>query len=64
METFFLERRKRMDKYVCQVCGYTYDPSKGDPENGIKPGTKFGDIPGDWTCPDCGAPKERFEKES
>ena len=53
-----------MDKYVCQVCGYTYDPSKGDPENGIKPGIKFGDIPGDWTCPDCGAPKEMFEKES
>jgi len=53
-----------MDKYICQVCGYTYDPSKGDPENGIKPGTKFGDITGDWTCPDCGAPKEMFEKES
>ena len=53
-----------MDKYVCQVCGYTYDPSKGDPENGIEPGTKFGDIPGDWTCPDCGAPKSMFEKES
>jgi len=52
-----------MDKYVCQVCGYVYDPANGDPENGIEPGAKFEDLPDDWTCPVCGASKEEFEKE-
>lgn len=53
-----------MDKYVCTVCGYVYDPTQGDPDNGVAPGTKFDDIPDDWECPVCGAPKEDFEKES
>ena len=52
-----------MDKYVCQVCGYVYDPSAGDPENGIEPGTSFEYLPDDWTCPVCGASKDDFEKE-
>ena len=52
-----------MDKYVCQVCGYVYDPSAGDQENGIEPGTRFEDLPDDWTCPVCGASKDDFEKE-
>jgi rubredoxin len=52
-----------MDKYVCQVCGYVYDPAVGDPENGIQPGTSFEDLPDDWTCPVCGATKDDFEKE-
>lgn len=52
-----------MDKYVCTVCGYVYDPEKGDPENGVDPGTKFENLPDDWVCPVCGAPKEDFEKE-
>lgn len=52
-----------MDKYVCSVCGYVYDPVLGDPDNGIKPGTKFEDIPDDWQCPICGASKSDFEKE-
>jgi len=47
-----------MDKYVCSVCGYVYDPEQGDPENGIAPGTAFEDLPDDWTCPICGASKE------
>jgi len=51
-----------MDKYACQVCGYTYDPAKGDPENGVNPGTKFEDLAADWVCPLCGAPKDMFEK--
>jgi flavin reductase (DIM6/NTAB) family NADH-FMN oxidoreductase RutF/rubredoxin len=54
---------KKMDKYVCDVCGYVYDPEKGDPDNGVKPGTAFEDIPGDWVCPVCGAPKDQFSKE-
>ena len=61
-ETVKKEERK-MDKYVCKVCGYVYDPEKGDPDNGIDPGTKFEDIPDDWVCPVCGVGKEDFEKE-
>jgi flavin reductase (DIM6/NTAB) family NADH-FMN oxidoreductase RutF/rubredoxin len=50
-------------RYVCSVCGYVYDPAKGDPDNGIAPGTKFEDLPESWTCPVCGAEKSKFEKE-
>ena len=52
-----------MDHYVCQICGYVYDPEKGDPDNDIAPGTKFADLPDDWVCPICGAGKDDFEKE-
>ena len=52
-----------MDKYVCSVCGYVYDPEAGDPDNDIDPGTSFEDLPDDWTCPVCGAGKDEFEKE-
>jgi rubredoxin len=52
-----------MQKYVCGVCGYVYDPEEGDPENGIEPGTKFEDLPDDWTCPLCGAGKDEFEPQ-
>ncbi len=52
-----------MDRYVCTVCGYVYDPAVGDPDNGIAAGTKFEDLSDDWVCPVCGAPKEDFEKE-
>lgn len=52
-----------MDKYVCTVCGYIYDPAQGDPENDIDPGVPFEDLPDDWTCPVCGAGKDDFEKE-
>ena len=51
-----------MDKYQCSVCGYIYDPEKGDTDGGIKPGTRFEDIPDDWTCPVCGASKDQFKK--
>lgn len=53
----------KMDRYVCNVCGYVYDPAKGDPDNGVNPGTKFEDLPNEWVCPICGASKEQFEKE-
>ncbi len=49
-----------MQKYVCNACGYVYDPQQGDPDNGIEPGTSFADLPGDWVCPDCGVGKEEF----
>ncbi len=47
-------------KYRCTVCEYIYDPEKGDPDAGIKPGTRFEDLPGDWVCPVCGADKSAF----
>ncbi len=53
----------KMDKYVCTVCGYVYDPAEGDPEGGIEPGTPFEKLPEDWVCPVCGASKDEFEKE-
>jgi len=49
-----------MKKYVCDACGWVYDPQKGDPENGIKPGTPFEQLPEDWVCPECGAGKDQF----
>ena len=53
-----------MDRYVCILCGYVYDPAEGDPEGGIPAGTPFEELPEDWVCPDCGVGKEYFEKES
>jgi flavin reductase (DIM6/NTAB) family NADH-FMN oxidoreductase RutF/rubredoxin len=53
----------KMEKYVCTVCGYVYDPAKGDTESGIAAGTAFEDLPDDWVCPICGAGKDAFEKQ-
>ncbi len=50
-----------MQRYVCNVCGYIYDPEEGDPDNNIEPGTAFDAIPEDWVCPMCGAEKDEFE---
>jgi len=62
----YIEERKedvsKMAKYKCSVCGYIYDPELGDPDGGIKPGTRFEEIPDDWVCPVCGASKDQFEK--
>lgn len=55
------EREVDMKKYKCKVCGYIYDPRKGDPEGGIKPNTSFERLPSDWVCPLCGAGKDQFE---
>ena len=57
------EEKKMADskKYRCTVCGYTYDPEKGDPDNGISPGTAFESLPADWVCPVCGVGKDQFE---
>ena len=52
-----------MKKYECSVCGYVYDPEKGDPENGVAAGTAFEDLPEDWSCPECGADKDMFEPQ-
>ena len=52
-----------MTKYICQVCGYVYDPAVGDEDNGIAPGTTFEQLPEDWVCPLCGVGKDQFEAE-
>ena len=52
-----------MQKYVCGVCGYIYDPEKGDPEGSIPPGTPFDKLPDDWVCPVCAVAKDMFEPE-
>ena len=52
-----------MKNYVCLVCGYTYEPENGDPDNGIEPGISFEDFPDDWVCPLCGVGKDDFEEE-
>lgn len=49
-----------MQKYICEVCGYIYDPEEGDPESGVAPGTLFENLPNDWVCPVCGAGKDEF----
>lgn len=51
-----------MDKYICEVCDWVYDPAVGDPDNGVTPGTAFEDIPDDWVCPLCGVGKDQFAK--
>ena len=46
-----------MDKYVCDICGYVYDPAEGDPDNGVAPGTAWESVPESWVCPLCGVGK-------
>jgi rubredoxin/flavin reductase (DIM6/NTAB) family NADH-FMN oxidoreductase RutF len=53
---------KTKSKYVCKVCGYVYDPEKGDATQGIKPNTSFKDLPENWKCPVCGVSKEYFQE--
>ncbi|MBD2259469.1 rubredoxin [Pseudanabaena sp. FACHB-2040] len=52
-----------MQRYVCTICSYVYNPAEGDPDSGIVPGTPFEEIPEDWVCPTCGATKADFELE-
>lgn len=51
-----------MKKYVCEVCGYVYDPAVGDVEHGIPAGTPFVELPENWVCPPCGVSKDHFSK--
>jgi rubredoxin len=47
-------------QWICESCGFIYDPEEGDPDGGVPPGTAFEDIPNDWVCPVCGARKKDF----
>ena len=48
-------------KYVCELCGWVYDETTGDPASGIAPGTRFADLPEDYECPCCYCGKEAFD---
>jgi rubredoxin len=52
-----------MSKYVCQICGWIYDEAEGLPEQGIPAGTKFEDLPDDFSCELCGVGKDNFAEE-
>lgn len=56
-------KEEKTMKYICDVCGYTYDEAIGDPDNGVAPGTKWEDVPEDWVCPICGVGKDSFSAE-
>jgi rubredoxin len=47
--------------WMCLICGWIYDEEAGLAEEGIAPGTRWEDVPINWTCPECGARKEDFE---
>lgn len=51
-----------MNKWECSVCGYIYDPAKGDSDGGVAPGTPFDKLPAAWVCPECGASKADFKE--
>ena len=54
-------KENEMKKWQCIVCGYIYDEAAGDPEHGVKAGTRWEDVPSNWACPECGIAKEDFE---
>ena len=55
------ETEPELKKYMCLICGWIYDEAEGAPDEGIAPGTRWEDVPPNWTCPECGARKEDFE---
>jgi rubredoxin len=62
MMVFNTGKEFKMQKWICDVCEWVYDPAEGDPTQGIEPGTAFDDLPDDWVCPACGVGKEDFSK--
>ncbi len=52
-----------MEKHTCLVCGYDYEPEKGDSDNGVNPGTAWKAVPDTWACPVCGADKDSFDEK-
>ncbi len=55
-----MEAATQQTQWICESCGFVYDPAEGDPDGGIPAGTAFEDIPNDWFCPVCGARKKDF----
>jgi rubredoxin len=57
----FLTMANEFRTWMCLICGWIYDEAAGSPDEGIAPGTRWEDVPPNWTCPECGARKEDFE---
>ena len=55
------ENQVQYKTWMCLICGFLYDEAAGVPDEGIAPGTRWEDVPINWTCPECGARKEDFE---
>ena len=55
------EDQVQFKTWMCLICGWVYDEAAGLPEEGIAPGTRWEDVPMNWTCPECGARKDDFE---
>ncbi len=55
------ESQVQYKTWMCLICGWVYDEAAGLPEEGIAPGTRWDDVPMNWTCPECGARKDDFE---
>lgn len=51
-----------VDAWQCTLCTHVYDPTVGDPEHGIAPGTPFAALPADWHCPECGMEKNFYQR--
>jgi rubredoxin len=47
--------------YMCLICGWIYDEAAGAAEEGLSPGTRWEDVPMNWSCPECEARKDDFE---
>ena len=58
-----LNKEELIMKYICEVCGWEYDEALGDSDLGLAAGTKFEDLPEDFTCPLCGVGKDDFSAE-
>ena len=56
-----MEASDKTQRWICEACGWIYDPAEGDPDGGVPAGTAFEDIPDDWFCPVCGARKTDCE---
>ena len=52
---------RHYSQWMCLICGFIYDEAKGLPEEGLPAGTRWDEIPPNWTCPECSARKEDFE---
>jgi rubredoxin len=50
-------------RHHCLLCGFVYDETLGHDASGIAPGTSWQDVPPNWRCPDCAAPKDDFDPE-
>ena len=55
------ESQVQFKTWMCLICGFVYDEAAGLPDEGIAPGTRWDDVPMNWTCPECGARKDDFE---